>query len=218
VRNFWVALVLLCGLALAAEGLAGELEGVPNGIYTGSARGYVGPVTVKVAVKGGKIVAVRVVKHRENRALSSLGVIPRRIAQKQRTQVDAVTRATVTSKAIMKAAGEALASSSRKPAEGVPDGVYYGTAKGYVGPVKVGLRVKGGRFVAVKVVKHRENRARTSLRDIPARMVDQQKVEVDAVTGATITSRAIMRAVRQALDGARKKAKAGDEKDVKEEE
>jgi len=209
-RDLWVALVLLCGVALAADGVAGEAggvpEGVPKGIYTASARGYKGPVTVRVGVKKGRIVFVKVVKHREDRARNSLSVIPRRIVQKQSTEVDAVTRATITSNAIMRAAREALASAIRKPAEGVPDGVYYGTAKGYVGPVKVGLRVKDGRFVAVKVVEHRENRVRGSTATIPQRIVQQQKVEVDAVTGATITSKAIISAVRRALDKAKAEA------------
>jgi len=207
-RNFWAALVWLCALALAPDGLAGEAEGVPDGVYTGSAKGYVGPVTVKAAVKSGKITAVKVVKHRENRARNSLTVIPRRIVKSQSTEVDAVTRATITSKAIMKATREALKSATRKPAAGVPDGVYYGSARGYVGPIKVGMKVKGGRFLIVKVVKHRENRARTSIKDIPARMVAHQSVEVDVVTRATVTSKAIMRAVGQALQKAREKAGA----------
>ena len=169
-------------------------------------------MTVKVVVRRGRIVVVKIVRHRENRALSSLTVIPGRIVRDQSTKVDAVTRATITSNAIMRAAHEALAATTRKPAEGVPDGLYYGSAKGYVGPIKVGMRVKGERFTAMRVVAHQENRARTSIKDIPKRMVDQQKINVDVVTRATITSKAIMKAVSGALDKAREKApaKAGD--------
>jgi uncharacterized protein with FMN-binding domain len=91
-----------------------SIENLADGDYKGSAKGYKGPVEVQVTVKDGKISAVKIVKHRENRARTSLKVIPARIVEKQSTQVDAVSRATITSKAIMKATARALESAGPK--------------------------------------------------------------------------------------------------------
>ena len=201
--------VFTCALTLGLAGAAAAAEeaGTPDGIYTTSAKGYRGPVTIKVGVKKGRIYAVKVSRHREDRPRTAITEIPKRIVDKQSAEVDVVTHASVTSRAIMKATREALAGATRKPAEGVPDGIYTGTARGYRGPVTVKFRVKDGRFTGVRVVKHRENRARTSIKDIPQWMVEQQKVEVDAVTRATITSRAIIKAVGGAIKAELEKAK-----------
>ena len=95
--------VLLMILSAAARAADDDKPEGPTGIFYGSARGYRGPVTVKV------------VRHRENRARNSLTVIPKRIAKAQITQVDAVSRATVTSNAIMKATADAIAAPSADP-------------------------------------------------------------------------------------------------------
>jgi NosR/NirI family transcriptional regulator, nitrous oxide reductase regulator len=203
-----VLTAVTCFLALGLAGVAAAEDAkTPDGIYTATAKGYKGPVTIRVGVKNGRIYGVRVSRHREDRPRNAIKGIPKRIVATQSTEVDVVTHASVTSRAIMKATREALASATRKPAEGLPDGVYAGKARGYVGTLIVKFRVRGGRFIVMKVTKHRENRARTSIRDIPKRMVEWQKVEVDAVTRATVTSRAIIKAVRGAIRAEREKAK-----------
>ena len=107
--------VLLMILSAAARAADDDKPEGPTGIFYGSARGYRGPVTVKVILQNGRIVSVKVVRHRENRARNSLTVIPKRIAKAQITQVDAVSRATVTSNAIMKATADAIAAPSADP-------------------------------------------------------------------------------------------------------
>ncbi len=87
----------------------------------------------------------------------------------------------------------------------VPDGSYTGSARGYVADVKVRVTVAGGRMTGVKVLKHRENRPLSAISRVPARIVAAQRIKVDAVTGATITSRAIMKATEKALKAAPKK-------------
>ena len=82
------------------------------------------------------------------------------------------------------------------------DGVYPGKAGGHKGPVRVVVTVEGGRIVAVEVTSCRDPRSRKSVQHMPRRIVSQNSVDVDAVSGATFTSNAIKEAARQALLGA----------------
>ena len=59
--------------------------------------------------------------------------------------------------------------------------------------------VRDGRITSVQVVSENESRALDSLTVIPARIVERQALDVDAVTGATATSDAVMDAVKNAL-------------------
>ncbi len=99
-----------------------------------------------------------------------------------------------------------LASAGSAPAVGGRwrDGEYAGRAPGYSADVAVRVRVEGGRVSGVEVTEAAESRPRTALQDMPARIVSAGGPEgVDAVTGATVTSRAILRAVGEALSSAR---------------
>lgn len=85
------------------------------------------------------------------------------------------------------------------------DGVYRGTARGHVADITVEVTVQDGKIAGVATVQHRENRPLTALTEIPARIMKAQGTDgVDAVTGATTTSRAVRNAVDQALQAAGK--------------
>lgn len=92
--------------------------------------------------------------------------------------------------------GAAVASTMLK------DGVYAGQSNGYKGPVHVEVTVKDGLISKVNVTKCRDSRARRVVKEMPRRIVEANRADVDGVSGATISSRAIQRAVRQALEGA----------------
>jgi uncharacterized protein with FMN-binding domain len=98
----------------------------------------------------------------------------------------------------------AAKTSKSEPAEGkLKDGTWHGASRGYEGQVEVEVVVKAGRIDSVKVVRQRESRPRSALRDVPKRIVTAQKPLVDKVTGATVTSRAVTRAAAAALAKAR---------------
>ena len=80
------------------------------------------------------------------------------------------------------------------------DGVYNGQSGGYKGPVRVAVMVKGGRISTIEVTACRDSLARKVVKEIPRRIVRANSVEVDVVSGATISSRAIKRAVKVALE------------------
>src|SRR4030095_12261064 len=82
----------------------------------------------------------------------------------------------------------------------VPDGAYRDNSIGYNGPVEVEVQMSGGKIAAVKVVKHEEKQYYSALTDTSRQMILKQGAKgVDATSGATITSEAILNASLKAL-------------------
>ena len=87
----------------------------------------------------------------------------------------------------------------------VPDGVYTASSIGYAGEIVVEVTVKAGRIEAVQVKRHEEKQFYSALTDTPRQIIEKQDVKgVDAVSGATITSEAILNATAKALANAAK--------------
>ncbi len=90
----------------------------------------------------------------------------------------------------------------------VADGLYAADSIAYAGPLYVEVAVKGGRIESVRVTKHQEKQFYSALTDTPSQIVRKQGVKgVDAVTGATMTSEAILNATAKALAEGMQKAK-----------
>jgi uncharacterized protein with FMN-binding domain len=80
----------------------------------------------------------------------------------------------------------------------VPDGVYRGCSEAFRDTLWV--EVKDSLIADVRVIRHLENRPLGALRIIPYLIQKNQNLDsIQAVTGATVTSWAIVRAVRSAL-------------------
>ncbi len=89
----------------------------------------------------------------------------------------------------------------------VPDGTYTAESLAYAGPLCVEVAVEEGRILSVRVTKHEEKQFYGAMADTPAQIVARQGVKgVDAVTGATMTSEAILNATAKALAGGMQKA------------
>ena len=88
---------------------------------------------------------------------------------------------------------------------GLKDGSYEATVDGQNGPMTVQVTVTGGKLAEVTIVSNNEteNIAGAALEKVPAAMVADNTPDVDAVTGATLTSGRIMDAVTQCLDQAK---------------
>lgn len=87
----------------------------------------------------------------------------------------------------------------------VPDGTYTSNCMGYAGPVHVAVAVAGGRIDSVKVTQYQEKQFYSALTATPQQIVDKQTVKgIDGVTGATMTSEAIINATAKALASAKK--------------
>lgn len=79
------------------------------------------------------------------------------------------------------------------------DGQYRETSLGYSGDVQLVVQVKGGRMVNVRVTKHQEKIDQNACVLIPQRMSDAQSLQVDGVSGATVTRDAIVSGALSAL-------------------
>ncbi len=79
-----------------------------------------------------------------------------------------------------------------------------GVGKGFGGEVTVTVTVEGDKIVDVKAVgdKETKNIGSKAIDELPAKIVEAGSVNVDVVTGATVTSNAIIYAVNNALDPA----------------
>jgi uncharacterized protein with FMN-binding domain len=80
----------------------------------------------------------------------------------------------------------------------VPNGVYYGEYDVDFIYAKVKATVQDGTLTDVELIEHRTDRGK-SAETIVSDMVAQQRVDVDAVSGATNSSTVIKKAVQNAL-------------------
>jgi fumarate reductase flavoprotein subunit len=83
----------------------------------------------------------------------------------------------------------------------VQDGVYEGAANGRSGPVTTQITIKDGKIADVKVIKDGESAmiSDAAKARIPQAIVDTQSLRVDGVSGATLTSQAIMAGAAEAV-------------------
>ena len=80
----------------------------------------------------------------------------------------------------------------------VADGVYQGESK--VGPVRVTLEVtmQGNKITSINLIKHRNGRGKAAEAIVP-KIIDAQSLDVDVISGATASSKAILQAAENAL-------------------
>ena len=81
------------------------------------------------------------------------------------------------------------------------DGTYTATVDGQSGPMTVVTTIEGGKIAAVEVTENNETPtiAAAALESIPAKIVETNSVDVDGVSGASLTSGRIMKAVAECL-------------------
>jgi uncharacterized protein with FMN-binding domain len=87
----------------------------------------------------------------------------------------------------------------------VPDGTYKASSVAYERTLEVAVTVKGSRIESVRVTQHHEKQYYTALTATPREIVEKQTVKgIEAVSGATITSEAVINATAKALSAAMK--------------
>lgn len=80
----------------------------------------------------------------------------------------------------------------------IGDGVYAGGAKRFPVLARVEVTVAGGRITAFQILRHRSGRGQAAEALAP-RVVAEQTIELDAVSGATYSSTVILKAGENAL-------------------
>lgn len=219
-----------------------------DGTYSGSAAGYRGETSVQVTVENGYIAQISVLDTGDDAEFFSQaksGVIAGILAA-QSVGVDTVTGATYSSRGIIDAVSNALASAlktqsgvavfqtdeslltpepvltptpsptpsptptatpeaTEEPASEGPiavlDGTYSGTGSGFRGDTDVTVTVENGYITRVSIDSYRDDeqyfsRAKST---IISRILSEQSLEVDTVSGATYSSEGILDAVADAL-------------------
>ncbi len=83
----------------------------------------------------------------------------------------------------------------------IPDGVYIGEYDVNFIYVKVEVDVSGGKIIDVRILEHRQERGKDA-EAVANEIVDEQRIDVDTVSGATNSSIVIKKAVEVALKGA----------------
>jgi uncharacterized protein with FMN-binding domain len=81
------------------------------------------------------------------------------------------------------------------------DGVYQGRGLGYVEDVAATVTLQGGRITDIRIA-HKEKIEQGATQSVPKQIIARQSLQVDAITGATVTTQAIVEAVYRALQKA----------------
>lgn len=99
-------------------------------------------------------------------------------------------------------------SASEKGTEGTlpyVDGIYYGTAEGYKGDIRVAVVIQDKTLKAILVTEKQDDEPFiTNAMDVLKNMMKKQSVDVDTVSGATYSSKGLIGAVKAAFEEARK--------------
>lgn len=206
-----IAVVLFrqASVPLPPQGVEGTF--VP-GTYTGEGQGYGGTVVVTLTTDSSTITDVKVTGDKETPNVGGLYLetLADQVKRAQSADIDGVSGATLTSNGVKEAAAAAiaLAKGEAAPAPAGPlsftAGTYTGTATGYNGPVSLKVTFSDSAVTAVEI----DSEAETGHVGTPAYdimfpdIIAANGSGVDAVSGATFTSRAIKEAVNDAAQQA----------------
>ena len=163
-----------------------------------------------------RVIGLRVIDHNESATLGGLIRRPsflnqflRRSTANPAVVVDslhAITGATSSSRAVAQAVQEALLFrvAQQQPAERLElaeDGTFSGSANGYGGSIRIEVTVASGEVSNIEILSHSETDGigAPALSRIADAVIEMQSLQVDAVSGATASSRGILNAIRDAL-------------------
>ena len=218
-RGAFLVLTVVLGVFLAVRAVgnaaarANREGGYAPGVYTASANGFGGVVDVTVTIgdKGG-ITDVTAVGPDETPDVGGAAIptLVSQILQRQSADVDVVSGATFTSNAVREAAAAALAQASGETGAARPTpegdnlfipGTYVGVSKGFGGDVEVTVTVSENAIesIAIGGEHETENIGTFAVEMLGERILSAQSPKVDVLTGATVTSNAILRALNDAL-------------------
>ncbi|NVM26832.1 MAG: FMN-binding protein [Desulfobacterales bacterium] len=89
--------------------------------------------------------------------------------------------------------------------EKLVDGSYEGSYEAGPNKAVVKVAIKNNEIVSIQILKHRAWKGKKAESVIPGIIIEKQSTEVDAVSGATNSSRVIMNAVQRAIEKAYQK-------------
>lgn len=213
-KNNILACVLAGALLLsgcsntAASGSAGKYTA---GTYEATAQGYGGSVTVTMTVDADSITDVKAVGENETEGVGSKAIeqLPGAILEAQSCEVDGIAGATFSSDAVLAAAKDCLAQASGTQAEPasvkMAPGTYTGQGTGFrvSEPITVNVTVSENEILDIQVDQVNTSEKPSILQSVVdlmlPRILENQSVAVDAITGATASSNGVKQAITDAL-------------------
>ena len=196
------------GIPAPPQGVEGTFT---PGTYTGEGQGFGGIVVVTLTTDSSSITDVKVTGDKETPSVGGiyLETLANQVKLAQSAEIDGISGATLTSNGVKEAAAAAIAAAKGNAPTYSEElsftaGTYTGTAAGYNGPVSLKVTFSDSAVTAVEI----DSEAETSHVGTPAYdimfpdIIAANGSGVDAVSGATFTSRAIREAVNDAAQQA----------------
>jgi uncharacterized protein with FMN-binding domain len=86
----------------------------------------------------------------------------------------------------------------------IPDGVYEGSFSGYRWDNTLRVTVKDGKITDFEVVTEKMSKSPQVVNEIREKLIARQDLHIDAVSGASVNTRAYLKAIEDALQKAEK--------------
>lgn len=187
-------------------------------VVLGTTRGYSGPINFIVGVDtNSAITGVYVMQQTETPGMGTKICEPLFLQQfigkqaksvqmrkdDRRGSIDAITGATISARALTNGIRDALNQRCVGVNTHYKDGIFRGHARGYGGMVQATVKIVCGRIVAITAVAPYETKTlwqRVVTILIPKILEQQTTQNIDTVTGATISGKALCKAVNNALE------------------
>ncbi len=180
-----------------------EISRLEDGNYFGEAQSFGGLLTVKAVVANGQLESVEVLDHSDtpDYANPAFEEIIENLLDAQSLDVDVVSGATFSSRGLLDALAAALGSAPRLDLSQVPDGTFTGRGDSFGGELEIEVTVADGQITDVTVLSHSDtpDYANPAFEELAETVIDQQDIYVDAVSGATFSSRGWLQALEDAL-------------------
>lgn len=213
---FCMALALVTACTQTSNPVTTSTQETTKGIFTPStysatAKGYGGDVTVEIEVDDNKILSVTALGDQETAGIGTKAIeeLPEMILEKQSADVDVIAGATITSNALLSAARAAIneAMGIESTQGQMKPGIYTASAVGFrlFEEVEVNVTVDETSILEIEVsTDNGETKPilQSVIDKMIPRMIAQQSIYIDAITGATVSSKAITAAVTEALNAA----------------
>ena len=199
--------------SIEADKPAAETGALADGTYTASARCSGGIVPVTVTYEGGKAVCIEIendsaLEEDDFKAVLAAIVGCRSQAVKAAVEIDrtavenVVAAAEFSVDAAIEAASAAETAAPAAEPGSLADGTYTASGKGFDGEVPVTVTIEDGKIASVTVGYNYATSGISlmAINQLPAKIVEANGTDgVDAVSGATVTSKAIFTAVNSCL-------------------
>lgn len=194
-------------------------EQLQDGWYIGSGKGFEGQIVVAAEINDHAVAAVKLVASKESHSANTT-VIPQLIetANQQKTlQVDAISGASHTSGGVIKALAAIQRQATGKKAIAqtettLQDGTYQATAKSLkdreglpgVGEMTLSATFKDNQIETIEVPEYTDTKIMGGMAFdlLKKQVVDHQSTDVDAISGATVSSQAFLSALDDCIQQA----------------